>query len=108
MVTPCQRVAKFHVRLAAGFPKVHSQPRSSRTTFREGRGISRREDSFVKLRYIAVFGGLLAGGILGLTPVNLTAAPAAKQAKPAISEEASAALLRMGQTLRAEKFSFQA
>jgi len=34
---------------------------------------------------------------------------AAEQAKPAISEEASAALLRMGQTLRAaQQFSFQA
>ena len=62
----------------------------------------------MKLRYIAVLGGLLAGSILGLTPMNLTAAPPAKQAKQAISEEASAALLRMGQTLRAEKFSFQA
>jgi hypothetical protein len=67
-----------------------------------------KEDSFVKLRHIAALAGLLAGGILGLTPVNLTAAPPAKQAKPAISEEASAALLRMGQTLRAEQFSFQA
>ena len=62
----------------------------------------------MKLRHIAVLGGLLAGGIIGLVPVNLTAAPPAKPAKPAISEEASAALLRMGQTLRAEKFSFQA
>jgi len=62
----------------------------------------------VKLRYMAVLGGLLAGSIFGFTPVNLTAAPPAKQAKPAISEEASAALLRMGQTLRAEQFSFQA
>jgi hypothetical protein len=35
-------------------------------------------------------------------------AHAANQAKPTISEEASAALLRMGQTLRAEQFSFQA
>ena len=66
------------------------------------------EGDRVKLRYIAVLGGLLAGSIFGLTPMNLTAAPPAKQAKPAISEEASAALLRMGQTLRAEKFSFQA
>jgi hypothetical protein len=62
----------------------------------------------VKLRHIAVFGGLLAGGIIGFVPVNVPAAEPAKQAKPAISEEASAALLRMGQTLRAEQFSFQA
>ena len=62
----------------------------------------------MKLRHIAVLGGWLAGGIFGLTPANLPAAPPAKPAKPAISEEASAALLRMGQTLRAEKFSFQA
>src|SRR5271170_8070745 len=33
---------------------------------------------------------------------------AGRQAKPVISEEASAALLRMGQSLRAEQFSFQA
>ncbi len=62
----------------------------------------------MKLRHIAIFGGWLAGSIFGLTPVSLTAAPPAKQAKPAISEEASAALLRMGESLRAEKFSFQA
>jgi hypothetical protein len=62
----------------------------------------------VKLRHIAVLGGLLAGGIIGLMPVTVPAAQAAKQAKPTITLEASAALLRMGQTLRAEQFSFQA
>ena len=62
----------------------------------------------MKLRHIAVLGGWLAGGIIGFAPVDLPAAEPAKQAKPAISEEASAALLRMGQTLRAEQFSFQA
>jgi hypothetical protein len=62
----------------------------------------------VKLRHIAVLGGLLAGIGVGSVPVDLPAAQPAKQAKPAISEEASAALLRMGQTLRAEQFSFQA
>jgi hypothetical protein len=67
-----------------------------------------REDGVVKLPYIAVFGGLLAGGILGAIPIALRAAPPAKPAQPAISEEASAALLRMGQTLRANDFSFQA
>ena len=62
----------------------------------------------MKLRYIAALGGLLAGAIIGLVPANLGAAPPTKQAKPAISAEASAALLHMGESLRAEKFSFQA
>jgi hypothetical protein len=62
----------------------------------------------VKLRYIAVLGGLLAGGIVGSLPVTIFAAEAAKSARPEISEEASAALLRMGQSLRADDFSFQA
>jgi hypothetical protein len=62
----------------------------------------------VKLRYIAVLGGLLVGGIIGSPPVTIFAAEAAKSAKPEISEEASAALLRMGQSLRADDFSFQA
>jgi hypothetical protein len=35
-------------------------------------------------------------------------AAVAQQKKPSISEEASAALIRMGQSLRAEQFSFQA
>jgi len=61
----------------------------------------------VKLRHIAILGGLLAG-VIGFVPVDVPAAEPAKQAKPAISEEASAALQRMGQTLRAEQMSFQA
>jgi hypothetical protein len=86
---------------------VHSQRRC---------GVTRGElaeadfegDRVVKLPHIAVLGGLLAGGIIGFVPVDVPAAEPAKQAQPAISEEASAALLRMGQTLRAEQFSFQA
>jgi hypothetical protein len=62
----------------------------------------------VKLRHIALLGGLFAAGIIGFVPVRLPAAEAAKPAQPAISEEASAALQRMGQTLRAEQMSFQA
>ena len=62
----------------------------------------------VKFRYIAVLGGWLTGGIIGFAPACLPAAEPAKQAKPAISEEASAALQRMGQTMRAEQLSFQA
>jgi hypothetical protein len=55
-----------------------------------------------------VFAGLFAAGLIGFAPSLLPAAQTAKQAKPAISAEASAALLRMGQTLRSEQFSFQA
>ena len=62
----------------------------------------------MKLRHIAILGGWLAGGFIGFVPVNVPAAEPAKQAQPAISEEASAVLLRMGQTLRAEQLSFQA
>jgi hypothetical protein len=62
----------------------------------------------VKFRHIAIFGGLLAGVAIGLVPIALPAAPASKQAKPTISEEASAAVLRMGQALSAKQFSFQA
>jgi len=62
----------------------------------------------VKLRHIALLGGLLAVGVIGFVPVRLSAAEPAKPAQSAISEEASAALQRMGQTLRAEQMSFQA
>jgi hypothetical protein len=62
----------------------------------------------VKLRQIAIIGGLLAGDVIGFVPANLSAAGPAKQAKPEVSEEASAALQRMGQTLRTEQLSFQA
>jgi hypothetical protein len=62
----------------------------------------------VKLRYLVVLGGLLAGSPAGFLPVVTSAAQPAKEAKPAISDDASAALLRMGQSLRADQFSFQA
>jgi len=63
----------------------------------------------VKLRHIAVLGGLLAASIIAFAPINVPAAQTAtQQKKPAISEEASAALMGMGQALRAEQFSFQA
>lgn len=52
--------------------------------------------------------GLLAAGIVGATARLCPAAEPATQAKPSISPEASAALLRMGQSLRAQQFSFQA
>ena len=63
----------------------------------------------MKLRYVIVLDAFFAGGLIGIIPLTAPASHAAAQEKkPAISEEASAALLRMGQSLRAEKFSFQA
>jgi hypothetical protein len=61
----------------------------------------------VKLRILA-FLGMLTGGLAGLTPAAILAAEPATAAKPQISAEASAALQRMGDTLRAQQFSFQA
>ncbi len=62
----------------------------------------------MKLRYIVVLEALFAGGLFGILPFTAPAAHAATpQKKPAISEEASAALTRMGQSLHAEQYSFQ-
>jgi len=62
----------------------------------------------VKLAQIAAISMLLASSIVGVTTtIALEVHAAAPQKKPDISEEASAALLRMGQSLRAEQFSFQ-
>jgi hypothetical protein len=59
----------------------------------------------VKLRD-ALTGGLLA--ILGFLPVTVPGVYGADPAKPSIGKEAAEDLLRMGQTLRVEEFSFQA
>ena len=63
----------------------------------------------MKLRYVIVLEALFACGLVGILPLTAPASHAATpQKKPAISEEASAALMRMGQTLRsAGDFSFQ-
>ena len=68
-----------------------------------------RQGSSVKFRYAIVLNVLLAGAIIGVFAAKAPAAqPAAQQTKAAISEEASTALMHMGQTLRAaEEFSFQ-
>lgn len=60
----------------------------------------------MKIGHLAIIGLLCAGG-LG-PAAHAAAATPAQSAKPAISEEASTALLRMGQTLRAQEFAFQA
>jgi hypothetical protein len=62
----------------------------------------------MKLRHIVVLGGLIAGVVCGVDLTVATAAPPAKSANGAISEDAGAVLLRMGQSLRADDFSFQA
>lgn len=64
----------------------------------------------MKTRYAIVIGALLAASVIGVPPLTAPASyGAAQQKKPTISEDASAALMRMGQTLRgAEQFSFQA
>jgi hypothetical protein len=63
----------------------------------------------VKFRYVIVLGALFAGGLIAILPLTVPALHAASsQKKPAISEEASAAVVRMGKSLRAEQFSFQA
>jgi hypothetical protein len=65
-------------------------------------------EEIVKLRILAFLGMLVVGAITGLAPVTVPAAEPASQARPQISAEASAALQRMGETLRAQQFSFQA
>jgi hypothetical protein len=62
----------------------------------------------LRLRSIAFLGALFAAVIVGVTPVCVFAAQSVRPAKPVISPEASAALLRMGHTLSARAFSFQA
>jgi hypothetical protein len=63
----------------------------------------------VKIRYAIALGALALGYGIGIPPLAMTTAYGAQQKKPAISEEASAALIRMGQSLRsAEQLSFQA
>ena len=62
----------------------------------------------MKLRILAFLGMLVGGGLAGLVPVTTLAAEPASPAKSQISDEASAALQRMGETLRAQQFSFQA
>jgi hypothetical protein len=62
----------------------------------------------VKPRKAALLVGLFAGVVMSMAAAGSTAARAANPPKPAISEDASAALARMGATLEAKQFSFQA
>lgn len=62
----------------------------------------------MKPRKALPFVSLLASIVSTLTAVGSAVAPAANLPKPAISEAASSAVARMGKTLQANEFSFQA
>lgn len=62
----------------------------------------------VRPRKAALLVGLFAGVMVGVASVGSTATLAASPQTPAISEEASAAVARMGTTLQSKEFSFQA
>ncbi len=58
--------------------------------------------------FASLFAGLAAFAGTVLMQVPVPAAYAAQAARPAVSDEAAAALLRTGQSLRSEKLSFKA
>jgi hypothetical protein len=58
----------------------------------------------MSLKTVAVLAGLAAASLVGVTPAGHTASPP----KPAISEDARAAVAQMGRSLLATQFSFQA
>jgi hypothetical protein len=66
------------------------------------------------MRKLPAISALLAGVVTGTVLASLSwcaaavVAEPAKAAKPAISPEASAALLRIGETLRSKEFSLEA
>jgi hypothetical protein len=62
----------------------------------------------VQPRKLALLAGLSASIAIGVAAATSTLAGAAPPAKPAISEDASAAIARMGRTLQAKEFSFEA
>jgi hypothetical protein len=61
----------------------------------------------IKLRYISVVAGLVAGTTVGAMSAMVTSARAAESPAAAINEETSAALARASKTLTATQFSFR-
>jgi len=61
----------------------------------------------VKPRNTALLVGLFVSAAIGIAGASTTVARAATVPKPAISEDASSAIARMGATLRSKEFSFQ-
>lgn len=62
----------------------------------------------MKPRHVALLASLFASAIVGIPPTGGPVAYAAGPPKPTISEAASSAIARMGATLQAKEFSFQA
>jgi hypothetical protein len=60
------------------------------------------------LKTAAILGGLAAAAAIGAVTTTASPVRAANPPKPAISEEASAAVTQMGKTLLADQFSFRA
>lgn len=60
----------------------------------------------MKPRNAALLAGLLASAAISVSGASTTVALAATVPKPAISEEASSAIARMGAALRSKEFSF--
>jgi hypothetical protein len=61
----------------------------------------------VKVRNAALLAGLFVSAAISMAGASTTVAQAANVPKPAISEDASSAIARMGATLRAKEFSFE-
>src|SRR5271168_747982 len=61
----------------------------------------------MKSRNTALLAALFTSAAISMAGVSITAALAATVPKPAISEDASSAIARMGATLRSKEFSFQ-
>ena len=61
----------------------------------------------MKPRIAALLAGLFASAAISMAGAGTTVARAANVPRPAISEDASSAIARMGATLRSKEFSFQ-
>jgi hypothetical protein len=75
---------------------------------RARRRVAEQGRRIVRPRKAALLAGLFVSVMAGVASVGGTGALAANPPTPAISEEANAAVARMGTTLQAKEFSFQA
>ncbi len=87
-------------RQIAELPRTPSDPGNHRKLFGEGAEMTSRKS--ISTRFTLFF----AGGLASLFLMAVTPAQAQSPKQPAISEEARAAIERMGKTLQAQQFSF--